>query len=58
MAMNNYDEIIERLTAASTEKGMLQERNRIMAILIKYRRAGWIDNATAHLLAQDISVED
>jgi len=56
--MNNYDEIIERLTAASTEKGMLQERNRIMAILIKYRRAGWIDNATAHLLAQDISVED
>lgn len=52
--MSDQPNVIDRLVAASTEKGMLQERNRIMAILIEYRRAGWISNSTAHLLAQDI----
>jgi hypothetical protein len=56
--MSDMTEIIERIAAASTEKGVLQERNRILAILVQYKHAGWLDDSMAHLLAQDICVED
>jgi hypothetical protein len=56
--MSDMSEIIERLCVAATEKGEVQERNRILAILVQYKKAGWLDDSMAHLLAQDICVED
>lgn len=56
--MNEHDESIERLVNVATKNGALQERIRVMAILVQYKRAGWLDEATAHLLSQDIAVED
>ena len=56
--MNDSNNVsVDQLVEASQRMGMLRERNRIMAILVKYKNAGWIDSATATLLAQDISPE-
>jgi hypothetical protein len=52
--MNDMTEIIERLCVAATEKGEVQERNRILAILVRYKNAGWLDDSMAHLLVEDI----
>lgn len=58
MAVNEKDELIDRLTDAAERKGCLAERNRVMEILIKYKKAGWLDDSVALLLAQDIVIED
>lgn len=56
--MNESNNVsVDQLVEASQRMGMLRERNRIMTILIQYREAGWIDSATATLLAQDVSPE-
>ena len=56
--MSDMTEVIERLCGVATKNGALEERTRILAILVQYKKAGWLDDSTAHLLAQDICVED
>lgn len=56
--MNNYDELISRLATAAEEKGRIKERNRVLAILVRYKKAGWLDDALTLLLTDDICVED
>lgn len=55
--MNDELPLPDKLVELAILNGVIQERNRIMAILVKYKAAGWIDNGTAHLLAEDINVE-
>jgi hypothetical protein len=52
------EEQITRMMELAEMNGALAERNRILAILVKYREAGWLDNALALLLTDDICVED
>jgi hypothetical protein len=47
-------EQLQQLTDAATEKGRIVEQNRVLAILVQYKKAGWIDPALAILLADDI----
>lgn len=57
--MNNGEETPpEKAIRLALEHGMIRERNRILTILIKYKEAGWIDDATAFLLAQDVAVHE
>ena len=56
--MNEEEAPIEKTVKLAKENGVIKERNRILTILIKYKDAGWIDDATAFLLAQDIAIEE
>jgi hypothetical protein len=51
-------EAIQRIIDLAELNGALAERNRILAILVKYKEAGWLDNALTVLLTDDICVDD
>ena len=52
------NENITRIMKLSELNGALRERNRILAILVQYKEAGWLDNGLTMLLTDDICVED
>lgn len=54
----DIEELVERVKRQANELGVLKERNRVLGILIKYREAGWIDQDTAKLLAEDVGIVD
>jgi len=55
--VDDMDFTIQKLTDISIAKGRLIEQNRVLAILIRYKEAGWIDPALALLLSEDVGKE-
>lgn len=48
------DTRIQELIDVSIRNGVLEERARVLGLIIKYQEAGWIDDALVVLLTQDI----
>lgn len=51
-------EHLERIVELAQLNGGLKERNRILAILVQYKEAGWLDEGLAMLLTDDICIDD
>jgi len=50
----NFEEMLEKTKVAAEELGMIKERNRILTLMVYYKEAGWLDEAFAHLMVEDI----
>jgi hypothetical protein len=48
---------IEYLAQIARKVGVLSERNRILVLLVQYKKVGWLDDAIVVLLSQDIMNE-
>ena len=46
--------LIQSLVDSAEARGVILERNRILSVLIRFKEAGWLDSALAHLLAEEI----
>jgi hypothetical protein len=53
-ASMNYKDQMILIKESAEELGALRERNRILSLLVYYREAGWLDDAFAHLMVEDI----
>ena len=54
MSTPDYQHLID----LAKMNGVVEERNRVLRIILEYKEAGWIDAALAHLLAEDICPQE
>lgn len=49
---------LAQIAELAQRNGALQERTRILSILVEYKEAGWLDGGLTMLLTDDICIDD